>query len=232
MQLVVRQAEAEVLVEEVGRGLTDGGGHDLDDPEVDRDLGHLAQHPRHRGGGGRRLAAVVRVDGHRYSVLVLVLVELSGKPIRGVAVTGPSAARVEACGREDRRLAANGRRDDRADDLRPGSPRHPSAEGGGSNTPVRTVTSMLASAHAQGAAEGEPATEHTCSRRTPPSCRASADGGDEVERPPALREAEPDRQARRRRAQRDREGELDRASPPSRRPRGWNRRSCDSRRDR
>ena len=38
------QPEAEMVVEEVGGGLADRGGQDLDDPEEDRDLGDLVQH--------------------------------------------------------------------------------------------------------------------------------------------------------------------------------------------
>jgi hypothetical protein len=40
----VRQPEAEVFVEQVGRCLADGRAEDLDHPEVDRDLGHLVEH--------------------------------------------------------------------------------------------------------------------------------------------------------------------------------------------
>ena len=41
----VGQAEIQVGVQEVRRRLADGGGHDLDDPEVEGHLGDLVQHP-------------------------------------------------------------------------------------------------------------------------------------------------------------------------------------------
>ena len=46
----VRQAEAEVVVEEVGGGLADSRAEDLDHPEVEGDLGHLVQHRAERRG--------------------------------------------------------------------------------------------------------------------------------------------------------------------------------------
>ena len=65
----LRQAEPEVVVEEVGCGLADRRAQHLDDPEVERDLRNLVQHRprgrlpavRHaRGGGG------VRCGGHEH----------------------------------------------------------------------------------------------------------------------------------------------------------------------
>jgi hypothetical protein len=40
----VGQSEAEGDVDVVGEALADRGAQDLDDPEVDGDLGHLVQH--------------------------------------------------------------------------------------------------------------------------------------------------------------------------------------------
>ena len=56
----LRQSEAEVVVQVVGRRLADRRAHDLDDPEVERDFRDLVEHlaaqrglvPRVRGGGG------------------------------------------------------------------------------------------------------------------------------------------------------------------------------------
>src|SRR5262249_53220762 len=60
----VGEAEAERLVEVVGRGLPNRGAKNLDDPEVDGDFGDLVQHlPRDRsvrpGAEGRRYRAHV-----------------------------------------------------------------------------------------------------------------------------------------------------------------------------
>ena len=63
MYVVLVEAEAEVVVEVVGRRLADGRAHDLDDPEVERDLGHLVEHPApERRPRDRRSAAMRRCD--------------------------------------------------------------------------------------------------------------------------------------------------------------------------
>ena len=50
----VRQAPAQVRVQVVRGGLADGRAEDLDDPEVERDLGDLVQHRRDARSGGCR----------------------------------------------------------------------------------------------------------------------------------------------------------------------------------
>jgi len=54
------QADVERGVEEVGCGLTHGGGHDLDDPEEERNFGNFSQHLSVNSGGSSWL----RRSGH------------------------------------------------------------------------------------------------------------------------------------------------------------------------